>query len=582
MIKKILKLKSAPQENLETEQQLMQVEEKSNEGFKVMSTNNKMTVKSKADEEQYEEVVRYFSIPHADGIEVTIYDVKDENKVVEKGRTEEIRQLELKHGLKIAREFIWIDGAEDKEGIITLPYTNYSVVYYVYKNKEGNLELKFLEEYKEGMEKPYYKMEDGKTHIYVNGFSGGGGTQEDPYIVSSPEDLMAVTGTAHYIQVNDIDLADYAEHDNGMGFPTIAGFSGTYDGGNFKIKNLYQNGRNGLFIITARSDYETTIKNLIIENCHIKIINGNAGALVASHIGSSSSSNSIDYKVNIENCHASGYITGQNIGGTKGIGGLIGNTSNTNTIITKCTSSVDINIQNDEALYVGGLIGDLYTYGLVEYCSTSGNITHINNNSSSSTGGIIGRCGNNNYKRQIIKCKSNVMVNGVDNVGGIVGRISTYSYGGSNTTTNTTVYDCYTDGGEVKGRDNVGGIVGWHGGGMIERTYSAAIIIAGRQYVGGIVGYGFFNYSVPYASFALCYKIRRTEGTSNLFGRIGGRAGNYTNNYALNTVIFEDENGNEGTYFWANRGTNTNNGSDITDAQSRLKSTYQNVGWLFA
>lgn len=581
MIKKILKLKSAPQENLETEQQSINVK-KNQEGFMLMTALNKEV--DETPEEQYEEVVRYFSIPHADGIEVTIYDVEDENKVVEKGRTEEIRQLESKHGLKIAREFIWIDGAENKEGIITLPYDNYNVVYYVYKKENGELDIKFLEEYKEGMEKPYYIMENGKTYIYVNGFSGGGGTQEDPYIVSTPEDLMAVTGTAYYRQVNDIDLADYAEYDNGMGFPTITGFRGTYDGGNFKIKNLYQNGRNGLFSLDAEEDRTITIKNVVIDNCNIIVEKDSAGALVSQNIKTPDSS----YRryVNIENCHVSGYITGQNVkgGGTnKGIGGLIGSTRYMNITVTKCTSSVNINIQNDDDFGVGGLIGVLDDYGLVEYCSTSGNITHINNGGFNSTGGIIGRCGHHNYsnnnKRQIIKCKSNAMVNGVNNVGGIVGRISYYY---SSSFANTTVYDCYTDGGEVKGRDNVGGIVGWHGAKRIERTYSAATIIAGRQYVGGIVGYGSDNNFVPYASFAFCYKIKRIEGTANLFGRIGGRAGNYTNNYALNTIVFEDEEGNETTEFWENRGTNTNNGGDITDEQSRLKSTYMNVGWLFA
>ena len=181
--------------------------------------------------------------------------------------------------------------------------------------------------------------------------------------------------------------------------------------------------------------------------------------------------------------------------------------------------------------------------------------------------------------RQIVKCKSSSRVQGIKYVGGIVGNIHYYT---SNTPPETYLYDCYTEGGEVIGQDYVGGIVGYNGGRRVERTYSTAIIIAGRQYVGGIMGGCYSDNAVPRASFALCYKIRRTEDTANLFGRIGGRAGNYQNNYALNTIIFEDEEGNEGTDFWANRGTNTHNGADITDAQSRLKSTYQNVGWLFA
>lgn len=91
-------------------------------------------------------------------------------------------------------------------------------------------------------------------------FAGGDGTAENPYQVSTPEQLDAVRNnlSAHYVQINDIDLTDY-----GLWQPIGAGeslssstlvkqlpeaennpFTGSYDGNSYLIKGLRIQNRN--------------------------------------------------------------------------------------------------------------------------------------------------------------------------------------------------------------------------------------------------------------------------------------------------------------------------------------------------
>lgn len=74
--------------------------------------------------------------------------------------------------------------------------------------------------------------------IEENVFNKGDGTEENPYLVSTAEQLDAVRNdlNAYYVQINDIDLSQYANwvpignYDNP--------FIGNYDGSGYTIKNL--------------------------------------------------------------------------------------------------------------------------------------------------------------------------------------------------------------------------------------------------------------------------------------------------------------------------------------------------------
>jgi hypothetical protein len=91
-------------------------------------------------------------------------------------------------------------------------------------------------------------------------FPGGSGTAEDPFHVSTPQDLNAVRLhlDAHFIQINDIDMTFYTQdpgglfYNNGAGWEPIGtfesdtsllefAFSGVYNGGGYEIIGLYIN-----------------------------------------------------------------------------------------------------------------------------------------------------------------------------------------------------------------------------------------------------------------------------------------------------------------------------------------------------
>jgi len=73
-------------------------------------------------------------------------------------------------------------------------------------------------------------------------FAGGTGTDLDPYLISTPNQLNDIrTGSnlgKSYKLINDIDL-DVSPYNNGDGWLPIDYFYGKIDGNGFKIKNLF-------------------------------------------------------------------------------------------------------------------------------------------------------------------------------------------------------------------------------------------------------------------------------------------------------------------------------------------------------
>src|SRR5690606_23005658 len=166
------------------------------------------------------------------------------------GRNEAIRAAEVAAGLKpeLLREMVWVEGAEDIPGVIVLPQDDYKRVY-VLEGSRDNPTVRFVPEKNEaGGVRPYYeKPGDGKTYIYVNGFSGGSGTQEDPYLIHDVYELQAMNDNpnAHYALAQDIDASATVNWNNGAGFEPIGNyvnrFRGSFDGRGYKITGLYIN-----------------------------------------------------------------------------------------------------------------------------------------------------------------------------------------------------------------------------------------------------------------------------------------------------------------------------------------------------
>ncbi len=111
-------------------------------------------------------------------------------------------------------------------------------------------------------------------------FAGGSGTESDPYVIKTAEQLAAVAGDldANYVLDNDIDLSSYGtwtpigefENTNGDGETPdeSKAFSGVFDGKNHKITGINVDGMMaaGLFGVTAGAE----IKDLRFENVSVK------------------------------------------------------------------------------------------------------------------------------------------------------------------------------------------------------------------------------------------------------------------------------------------------------------------------
>jgi hypothetical protein len=372
------------------------------------------------------------------------------------------------------------------------------------------------------------------TELFAQ-FSGGNGTESDPYQIATYNDLEYLSNNdsywnAHFIQTANINAS--ASNNGGVGFVPIGtqkvnddqtitktAFTGNYDGGNHKVSNLYMDRDGnvpigsdlGLFGYTVGA----TIKNLGVEDADISGHNC-TGAL----IGSAENTTVI-------NCHTSGTVYGKNYMA----GGLIGKISNTT--ITDCYSSCN----TTGFIHTGGLVGDanactisnshatgevfghqksdgmdpLNVGGLVGSL-TKTNITNSYATGKVSTGGIvggligtIGLLNGSVYDTQITECYATGNVSGTSEVGGLIGRVQ------------GEVKKCYATGnvsGEGTNSINIGGFVGNNNEGVIGYCYSRGNV-SGTTNVGGFAGKTFATpFSQTYGSIKYCYSTGTTTASS--------------------------------------------------------------------
>ncbi len=318
-----------------------------------------------------------------------------------RNRSEAIKQAEEKAGIKYPYHFCWLDGASNAAGVIEFPWDGYSKVYAV-KGGYDNPEIAFLDEAKPGgraPKKPYFERVDGKTIVYMDGFSGAG-TEQEPFEVATAADLRKVgSGTdgwgldKYYTQTADIDLSGYS---NWSPIGNNANpFSGNFNGGGFKISNLKINRSTtdyqGLFGVT---DSGAELTDITVDSFDIDA-KGRSGGLVGWNNGK------------IINCCVSGFIEGNRS-------------------------------------YVGGLTG--YNFGEVHSSCSMGTVKNVISALGHYTGGLIGR----NYDQAIVSNSySNSVVDGRNHVGGLIGG-NGYS----------TVSNCYSTGAASGTGDDVGGLVG--------------------------------------------------------------------------------------------------------------------------
>ena len=236
-------------------------------------------------------------------------------------------------------------------------------------------------------------------------FSGGYGTEPQPYLINSKQDLMSVlndlSDSNHCYQLSkDIDLG--GEKINAGGSGTASSFKGTFDGNGHIIRNCTVKANNfsnnypylGLF-----GKNEGTIKNIILDN----IVCLSSG-LVDLQNG----------KVTL----SAGILTGCN-------SGVISNCQIKNSAIR-----IAANIEKDDSsVLVGGIAG--YSNGYIEYSALSNSNVYgigLKGTGNTAVGGLVGTLAGAKIRESYVDSSNVNAYNGEKTsfaLGGLIGNMTT-------------------------------------------------------------------------------------------------------------------------------------------------------------
>ena len=377
--------------------------------------------------------------------------------------------------------------------------------------------------------------------FYAGLFSGGTGTDADPYKIANARDFKniskycsegygvgpdAVANTAflaaYYRQTADIDfkkvkMSPIGDSDNR--------FAGIYDGNGKELQNvkIEETGQFAGVFAYAEGD-NALIKDLTV----------------------------------------SGSVTKTGTTSTSCVGSIVGIVRG-GAIVSGCTNNATV---TSSATYTGGIAGRLYNSTAdegISNCINNGTVTA----STTYAGGIVGQ---QTGGGRVSGCTNNGAISGTDAVGGIVGYLISGTIG-SNDGIPTTAEEgasyaengCANTGaitgtkwiGGIVGQmgngllsicrnagdvsctnENAGGIVGYLQGGTIRLCYSKnAITISGPHQVGGIVGYAGASSPIVIINSSAKSNVTSTAYVDKYFGAAGGLIGHMKSTASNNCVL---------------------------------------------
>ena len=353
-------------------------------------------------------------------------------------------------------------------------------------------------------------------------FSGGDGSRLNPFRIATQQDLFYMGGytsgsreheivstfdfnRAYYVQTSDIDMQKQFGF-RPIGFSQTNGFTGSFNGAGFEIRNLMIDFDRQFLPFTTDNIQAVGLfgfaNNANLDNIRINGLTIDVLGQIRNNIGGL-----VGYAINttINNVE----ITGSariNAPVANHVGGLVGTATGTN--ISNITINVNVLGQDN----VGGVVGNIINNTPISHSSVRGNIEGRNN-----VGGIFGSYNSNDtISVRLHSNYSHANVSGNDNVGGIGGH-------SVNTLITTTairfISNSYTKG-YITGNENVGGILGASTGNM-SATANASI-----------------NNASANLHVVDNYTIAELMG-NNMVGGIVGRGGTHTNisrNYVNNTI----------------------------------------------
>lgn len=384
-----------------------------------------------------------------------------------------------------------------------------------------------------------------KNHKMVE-FAGGNGTEENPYQVATAEQLNAVRYdlSAHYIQINDIDLSGYSSWEPIGNANDV--FSGSYNGQNYEINNMsiiVENNADNMIYndrlslgLFGELDRHCRIENIKLKNVLIDVhIEGseNMGIYVGGIAGYSEHSGT-SFTTKVEHCSVDGSINikvSDISDGCVYTGGIVvsGNVEN-------CINKVDISIESSTSVYAGGI----NVFGNVTKSINHGDINVITTNAGINAGGING-CFYSGY-----------IIEHCVNYGNINGKIMENRWNGS--------FLCEVGGikssnGTISNCINYGNVTGIY--------HNAIIVYYTGSCAGGIVG--------KTASVKNCYNLGYNilsgeESQSGVLtyknaGRISGYNGGIIDSYSIDNALVNDKIPTE------NIGENKINGVSMTETE---------------
>ena len=426
----------------------------------------------------------------------------------------------------------------------------------------------------------------------------GAGTEEYPFIVASYDHIKKIraitnngvknkklTSKTYFKQVYDIDMDDaswMSDHDHGwypIGSQTNCPFRGVYDGGGYKISNLWSLRQNspgiGLFgfvekayikhvnmvnprmegmyavggivggSVTQGDERDTTfISACSVTSGYVKLNNG--GMCGGGVIGVAD----VRSVLLVDSC--TNY--GTPVSGDYAIGGLVGASSMTS--FASIQQSVNKASVTSTYTGAGGMIGSADSLYVLA-CSNEGAIVGAQKYKESDTenagfgaGGLVGGSGIS----YIYSSSNSGTVKGATGVGGIIGstRVESDLYN------NTMLRSCYNTGniegesavgglcgeaqigsykcfnqGDVKATASssyVGGIVGNSSIAVLHNTLNAGKVTSSSSHcAGGIVG------KISWGALFGCQNYGDMDVSADYAGGVVGLAGNYTMvNYCMN------------------------------------------------
>lgn len=270
------------------------------------------------------------------------------------------------------------------------------------------------------------KMQDGVL------YSGGQGSEEDPYLISSKEDLLELSYEVekeqnsyvdtYFKMTNDISMQNVTGfRPIGNNFDREAGtegairpFSGVFDGAGHTISNLSGSwssyGFCGLFGIIDNA----VIKNLTISNSTAYALYGVA-ALVGIAMNGSTIENchtTSDVTVSSERYYTAGICAGTIVGTASRItdctnaarvsgywgmtAGILGTNTQSGTEVLRCGNTGEITDHNS---HLGGVVGNTKAAMTIKDCYNMGEINMLNEQEADNTtgGGILGNASDMEY-----------------------------------------------------------------------------------------------------------------------------------------------------------------------------------------